>query len=206
MYVRVNNAEAVRWFQLAATQGHAGAQNNLGLMYADGRGVQADDAEAVRWFRLAAKQGHAGAQNILSLIYKVGIKSRGVEARMEPGADRDLVRCLVGLLRLERDRPPEFQDGDDAVREGARRVRELEAWLRDRAPDTWAALVGEGRRRQHSLVEPVRRTGLSYLDAAGDPVRNAAVFLRAIFDATATVARGGARSGRIVCGEVRYPG
>ena len=35
----------------------AGAQFNLGVMYANGRGVLKDEAEAVRWYRLAAEQG-----------------------------------------------------------------------------------------------------------------------------------------------------
>ena len=54
-----DDAEAVR---LAAEQGDADAQYNLGAMYDNGRGVPEDDAEAVRWFRLAVEQGHAGAQ------------------------------------------------------------------------------------------------------------------------------------------------
>ena len=36
-----------------AEAGDAEAQTELGLMYADGRGVLQDDAEAVRWYRLA---------------------------------------------------------------------------------------------------------------------------------------------------------
>ena len=34
-----DDAEAVRWFRLAAGQGEAEAQYNLGLMYDNGRGV-----------------------------------------------------------------------------------------------------------------------------------------------------------------------
>ena len=52
-----DDAEAVRWYRLAADQGLAVAQNSLGFMYANGEGVLKDDAEAVRWFRLAADQG-----------------------------------------------------------------------------------------------------------------------------------------------------
>ena len=48
--------------QMAAEQGYAGAQYNLGLMYAQGEGVPEDDAEAVRWYQMAAEQGQAGAQ------------------------------------------------------------------------------------------------------------------------------------------------
>ena len=49
-------AEAARLFRLAAEQGIARSQTNLGNMYYLGQGVAQDDAEAVRLFRLAAKQ------------------------------------------------------------------------------------------------------------------------------------------------------
>ena len=42
-------AEAVRWYRLAAEQGLARAQTNLGFMYANGSGVPQDAAEATRW-------------------------------------------------------------------------------------------------------------------------------------------------------------
>ena len=58
--------------RLGPRQGHAGAQFNLGLMYANGAGVLKDDAEAVRWYRLAADQGLAGAQLNLGNRYANG--------------------------------------------------------------------------------------------------------------------------------------
>ena len=64
--------EAVKWFRLAADQGDASAQNNLGVMYEYGRGVPQDYGEAVKWFRLAADQGEALAQNNLGLMYAKG--------------------------------------------------------------------------------------------------------------------------------------
>jgi TPR repeat protein len=67
-----NDAEAVRWFRLAADQGNADAQLHLGFMYDTGRGVSQNDAEAVRWFRLAADQGNAGAQFALGTKYFIG--------------------------------------------------------------------------------------------------------------------------------------
>ena len=63
---------ALKEWKPLADQGHAGAQYNLGLMYANGYGVPEDDAEAVRWYRLAADQGHAGAQHRLGLMYYNG--------------------------------------------------------------------------------------------------------------------------------------
>ena len=42
---------------LAAEQGNAEAQVNLGVMCHTGQGVPQDYAEAVKWWRLAAEQG-----------------------------------------------------------------------------------------------------------------------------------------------------
>ena len=67
-----DDAEAVRWYRLAAAQGVADAQFNLGNQYRTGEGVPQDDAEAVKWYRLAAEQGDAEAQNNLGVSYTVG--------------------------------------------------------------------------------------------------------------------------------------
>jgi TPR repeat protein len=61
--------EAVRLRKLAAAQGLADAQFDLGVCYRDGRGVPLDLAEAARLFRLAADQGHASAQGALAVAY-----------------------------------------------------------------------------------------------------------------------------------------
>jgi len=42
---------------LAAAQGHADAQFNLGFMHAKGRGVPPDYGLALKWYRLAAARG-----------------------------------------------------------------------------------------------------------------------------------------------------
>ena len=67
-----NDPKAVRWFRLAADQGDADAQSNLGVMYANGEGVLEDDPEAVKWLRLAADQGVAAAQFNLGVMYANG--------------------------------------------------------------------------------------------------------------------------------------
>ena len=51
-----DDAEAMRWFRLAADQGQASAQHNLGIMYGTGRGVPQDHIEAHMWFNLAASR------------------------------------------------------------------------------------------------------------------------------------------------------
>ena len=57
-----DDVEAVRWYRLAAEQGHAGAQANLGFMYSNGAGVPEDAVLAYMWWNLAAAQGHEAAQ------------------------------------------------------------------------------------------------------------------------------------------------
>ena len=55
-----NSTEAVKWYRMAAEQGHASAQNYLGWMYARGEGVPKDCVEAVKWYRRAVEQGRGG--------------------------------------------------------------------------------------------------------------------------------------------------
>jgi len=55
-----------------AKKGNALAQNILGNMYADAKGVSQDYKEAAKWYRLAAEQGYAGAQYNLGVLYHEG--------------------------------------------------------------------------------------------------------------------------------------
>ena len=58
-----------------AGHGDADAQYELGVMYAEGRGVPQNDAVAFAWYRQAAEQGVAAAQFNVGLMYSTG---RGV--------------------------------------------------------------------------------------------------------------------------------
>jgi TonB family protein len=62
----------MRLWRPLAEQGSARAQNNLGVMYENGKGMPEDVSEAIKWYSLAAEQGYAGAQNNLGLIYAIG--------------------------------------------------------------------------------------------------------------------------------------
>ena len=44
-------AEAIKWFQKAADQGHARAKRAFRICYANGYGVQQSDVEAVKWYQ-----------------------------------------------------------------------------------------------------------------------------------------------------------
>ena len=103
--VRRNYAEAVKWYRLAAEQGYAAAQYNLGVSYDKGRGVPQDDAEAVKWYRLAAEQGYARAQYNLGFRYATG-----------QGVRQDYVQAYMWFdLAASRYSASEAEDRDDAV-------------------------------------------------------------------------------------------
>ncbi|EGV33747.1 serine/threonine protein kinase [Thiorhodococcus drewsii AZ1] len=68
-----DNRKALRLFNKAAINGHAMAQYNLGVMYANGLGTTKDDRQAVEWYRKAAEQGNADAQNNLGVMYANGL-------------------------------------------------------------------------------------------------------------------------------------
>ena len=65
-------ATALKEWKPLADQGHAVAQYNLGIGYANGKGVIQDYKGALKWFKLAAKQGHAEAQYNLGIGYAKG--------------------------------------------------------------------------------------------------------------------------------------
>ena len=52
-----NYNEAIKWFELAAKQGHREAQYELAVCYKNGYGTDKNYNEAIKWFELAAKQG-----------------------------------------------------------------------------------------------------------------------------------------------------
>jgi putative tryptophan/tyrosine transport system substrate-binding protein len=93
-----SDEEAARYYRLAADQGNAFAQSNLGFLYEKGRGgLPSDDAEAARLYRLAAGQGVPFAQNKLATLYegaRGGLPKNIGEAirlyRLAAEQDRDL--------------------------------------------------------------------------------------------------------------------
>ena len=67
-----NYSEAAHWFRKAAEQEHSFAQFELGLLYANGDGVDQNYSEAAHWFLKAAEQEHVDAQYNLATIYYNG--------------------------------------------------------------------------------------------------------------------------------------
>ena len=95
-----NSAEAVKWYTLAADRGFADAQNNLGVCYVNGSGVELNYEEAAKWYRLAAEQGNAHGQANLGWCYEHGC---GVEQ-----SDEEAVR----LYRLAAEQGNAYGQGN----------------------------------------------------------------------------------------------
>jgi TPR repeat protein len=121
--------ESVRWYRLAAEQGHGGAQTSLGFRYRYGRGVPEDDVEAVRWFRLAAEQGNAEAQYNLGTLYDNG-----------EGVPEDHVLAYMWYNLAAAQGHERAQDGKDLIEEDMTREQIAEAqrlsteWLEAHPP------------------------------------------------------------------------
>ena len=63
-----NDVEAVKLYRLAAEQGYAPAQNNLGVMYEKGEGVPENDVKAYVWYSVAAAQGDFAARGNRDIV------------------------------------------------------------------------------------------------------------------------------------------
>ena len=49
--------EAFKWYRMAAEEGIAVAQTNLGLIYENGLGVEQDFVQAHKWYNIAGTNG-----------------------------------------------------------------------------------------------------------------------------------------------------
>jgi TPR repeat protein len=67
-----NYKGAVASWQPLAIKGNPVAQNNLGVLYLDGKGVKQDTSEAVRYLSLSAASGSSLGQNNLGGLYREG--------------------------------------------------------------------------------------------------------------------------------------
>ena len=60
----------MKWFRLAADQGNAYAQNNLGVIYGQGKGASQNYVLAYMWLTLAARNGSENAVRTLEVYEK----------------------------------------------------------------------------------------------------------------------------------------
>ena len=67
-----NMMKAYVYYSMAAAQGDAGAECQVGLMAAQGQGIAQNFTLAAEWFLMAAKKGNAQAQFNLGFLYSHG--------------------------------------------------------------------------------------------------------------------------------------
>ena len=67
---------AMKWYRMAADQGHAKAQCNLGIMYKNGHGVPQNTSQALRWLYKAQVQGEEEAKQGIELIMQAMRETR----------------------------------------------------------------------------------------------------------------------------------
>lgn len=70
--VTADEAQAVKWYQMAADKGFAPAQYRLGSIYEKGTGVARDINKAKGFYEQAADQGNASAMHNLAVLYASG--------------------------------------------------------------------------------------------------------------------------------------
>ena len=61
---------AAKWYLLAAEQGLAAAQTNLGMMYKNGTGVRQDNVYAYMWWNIAVSRGYETATELRDSVAK----------------------------------------------------------------------------------------------------------------------------------------
>lgn len=68
-----DNERAFSYFHQSANAGNPYAANELGYMYAAGKGVPQDYKKSLEWYQRAAEEGVASAQYNLGLMYANGL-------------------------------------------------------------------------------------------------------------------------------------
>jgi len=95
---------ALQWYRKAAEQGNAAAENDLGVLYQEGRGIAKDEAAAATWYRKAAEQGLAAAQTNLARLYEEGrglpVDPSAAATWYRKAAEQGLAAAQTNLARL----------------------------------------------------------------------------------------------------------
>ncbi|MSQ53866.1 MAG: hypothetical protein EXR31_00710 [Betaproteobacteria bacterium] len=166
------------WYLRAAEAGVLAAQNNLGAMYFDGRGVAQDFEQALAWYLRAARSGHLDAQYNLALMYGRG---QGVERN-----DREMAKWLVpaakaGSARAQAQLARIYLDGDGVEQnptEAARWFRRAAEGGHVHAQYYLAQLLQKG----YGVERDLARAHDWYLKAADAGITEAMRALAAIYE------------------------
>ena len=86
---------AVKWYRLAAEQGNANAQGNLGAMYGIGKGVIQDNVYAHMWSNIAASSGIKYATKNRDIVagYMTLSQLKNAQDRARECVRKDYIGC-----------------------------------------------------------------------------------------------------------------
>ena len=122
-----HNVRTFLHYQRAAQQGDTTAMNNIGVMYANGRGVDQDYNEAIIWFSNAARQGNATARTNLCIVYNhlgwMYAKGVGVEQDYGQAFDWFTKAAEQGHAEAQYNLGVMYANGDHVVQDEAEAAR-----------------------------------------------------------------------------------
>lgn len=130
-------ALALKYYRIAASENHAWATNNLGLLYKNGTGVSRNDQRAYDYFLTASRQNNSWAYlNLADMTFNGrGVprdSNRGL-AWLEAGAAKNCTMCLIEEAAI-------YHSGAHGIRPD----RDRTVWLLNKAAalgDAQASLV-----------------------------------------------------------------
>ena len=129
--------EAFAMTMLAAEQGYAGAECNVGYHYHHGMGVEASMASARLWYARSAAKGDLASQHNLGFMYAEGL---GV------AVDLDEAKRLFALAAAQGDKAADGPDSQAALVEKSKEALaevERQIRLRDAARELLQAAEGD---------------------------------------------------------------
>ena len=106
----LNDPEVAEEFLRAATQGDVDAQYGMGLIYAEGRGVEQDEAKSFYWLTCAVEQGDSGAEVLRKVVAAGMTEEQFVRARLLLKAGRP-IQSRTRRERHRRRKHTQHQDG-----------------------------------------------------------------------------------------------
>ena len=110
----------MRWYEKSAELGSDWAQNSMGLMYQNGRGVDVDNQKAFDWYMRAAQQGYPDGMNNVGYFYDLGlgVDQNSAEAVRwyRAAADTGMARAQNNLGIMYADGTGVPQDYEEAVK------------------------------------------------------------------------------------------
>jgi len=129
-----NDAEAVKWFRIAAEQGYRSAQAELAFMSYYGEGMTQNYSQAILWFRKAALQGHDKAQYTLGEMYRDGkgcsnsIVNACVWWSLVQGRCKKNAESNLNALKMNKDQLAQAKGKIDLIRSRYPNLNTLTDW------------------------------------------------------------------------------